>query len=292
MSDIDYSALANELAGRFCNDDRILGSKVGSWLKERHPGIDFASEGGLRSFIATHLSSVLAWHSKDEKSKLDDRYRLVGENVPQPEHRATLSSEQSGVGNRALAWDAFVNPASPYKNKLTLDAGALRVQGIDSTDPSALQLPSVSRDEERGIYEKFLLSEHHAGMDKLRSAMEEDNYQRAWYLALRDPDLGEVRRSWGKFRFDRLLEIFRSRLSALALPASESAVIVDQLVAAYEAGRPQKKEAPAAAGGRAAPSTTTLAAFARAAVSEMSDSELMQLWVPLHVVLKAAGKLR
>lgn len=292
MSELDYAALGNELVGRFSNDERILGSKVGGWLKDRHPGIDFASEGGLRNFIATHFSSVLIWDSKDEKSKLDDRYRLVGVNLPQPEHQATLSSKPRGVAIQALAWDAFVNPASPYKDMLTLDAGALKVQGIDSPDPSALQVPSVSRDEERGIYERFVRSDQPAGMDKLRSAMEAGNYQRAWYLSLRDPDLASVRRNWGKFRFDSLLDIFRTRLTALALPESEWTVIVNQLVAAYEAGRAQKKEAPVAVEARATPATMALAAFARAAVDEMSDSELMQLWVPLHAALKAAGKPR
>ena len=291
MSNLDFAALGNELVGKFAGDERILGSKVGGWLKERHPGIDFESHGGLRNFIATHLSSVLVWVSKDEKSKLDDRYQLVAVNLPQLEHQSTSSSEPRGIAIQS-AWDAFVNPASPYKDRLTLDAGTLKVKGIDSPDPSALQMPSVTRDEERGIYERFVRIEQPANVDKLRSAMEADNYQRAWYLSLRDPDLAEFRRSWGKFRFDSLLEIFRARLAALALPESEWAVIVNQLVAAYEAGRVKKKEAPVAAEARATPSAMALAAFARAAVNEMSDAELMQLWVPLHAALKAAGKPR
>lgn len=292
MSNLDYDGLGAELVARFSNDDRILGSKVGSWLKDCHPEIDYAAVGGLRNFIATHLSSALVWHSKDEKSKLDDRYRLVGVDMPHPEDLATISSEPRRVSVQSPAWDAFVNPKSPLKDRLTLDAGLLKVREIDPTDSSALPLPSVSTDEERGIYEKFARSEQTVGIDRLRRAMEEENYQRAWYSALKDPGLAELRRSWGKFRFDNLVEIFRTRLAAAGLPESDSAPIVDQLVAAYMARRGQNKEAPTAVGAGAAPTATALAAFARAAINVMSDSELMQLWVPLHAALKAAGKPR
>jgi hypothetical protein len=291
MSNTDYDELGAELVARFSTDDRILGSKVGGWLKEHHPEIDLA-EGGLRKFVATHLSSVLVWHSKDEKSKLDDRYLLIGVSVPHPEDLGRFPPEPQSLGGQVAAWDAFVNPTSPYKDKLRLEAGSLKVQGIDSVGASALSLPSVSTDEERNIYEKFVQSEQASGIERLRDAMKEDNYQRPWYLALRDADLVDVKRSWGKFRFDSLVEIFKTRLTAAGLPESDWAAIVAQLVAANEARRAQRKEAPGAGLPGAAPTGTAIAAFARAAIGEMSDSELMQLWVPLHAAIKVASKPR
>lgn len=292
MLDLDFDELGKELAATFSNDERLLGSKVGGWLKQRHPEIDFAAEGGLRNFIATHLSSVLAWHSKDEKSKVDDRYRLVGAKLPQSEESSTLSPGHRDITGQDIVWDAFVNPKSPYKGRLTLDGGTLQIRDNDSPAASTLPIPSVTREEEREIYAKFVSSEQSAGIVKLRLAMEEADYQKAWYLALRDPALSGVNRGWGKFRFDSLIEIFKTRLAEAELPESDRIAIVDQLVAAYEAGRTRKTKVQITAGAGSTPSKTALAAFARAAISEMSDSELMQLWVPLHAALKAASKPR
>lgn len=292
MSNIEFDELGRELAAHFSNDERILGSKVGGWLKQHHPEIDVAAEGGLRSFVEKHLGYVLVWNSKDEKSKVDDLYRLVGVESSQSEKLGTQLTYKKQINAPGNAWDAFVNPKSPNKDQLKLVDGILGIHDIDSPASSALQIQTVTREEERGIYLEFISTEASDEIAKLRFAMEEADYQKSWYLALRDPALSNVNRSWGKFRYGRLIDIFKTRLAAAGLPESDWATIVHQLVADYEAGRARKKKTQLTAETRSTTSSVGLAAFAIAAIKEMSDSELMQLWIPLHAALKAASEPR
>jgi hypothetical protein len=295
----DFDSIGAELRAHFAADERLLGSKLGGWFKQNHPEINLADAGGLKAFLSLNFSSVLTCVGKDEISRVDDRYVLSGANNFAPPHSLSLPQHlpQSSSAVDIRIWDAFVNPTSAFKNKLSIDGGRLVIDNAaQGTRESRVALPTVTSAEERAIYEQFTEIESSKAKPELTRALRSANYQKEWYEEIRTSDISDLGQRWGRYRYNELLKLFEARLDQIGLVSHVKDILKEQLLNCFQARRAARKggaemrTATASEPKSSVDATSQVRldteAFALAAIQHMSEAELMQLSIPLHAVLK------
>lgn len=261
--------------------EEVTGSSIGIELKRHYPEFDIRRQyGGLRRFIGIYCEGTVDWVRKQGG---DDIYRFVGSseiNGPRIEHAP------EPVGS---PWQAFTNPSSGYELAINVSSGDLHVQQAGQPTPDFLtKLQTISPEEYREMCRDFLVSVKDYGVSDLEEVISRTDFWAIWSRSVRQHNSGKVYLLWLDWRLRAIRHILMSRLAALQLPDHLRNSIIDAIFATRKTS--ELRSAPKTREEGKNPESVSgqdIRAFALAAVAQMSEKDLRQLWLPLGSIFDA-----
>lgn len=282
---------------------QLTGAQLRALIDSTCPGFDLraasgvpAGPGALSTFLRTQFPQLIHLIGK----RGGDNLYLIGAPL-----RKDIVATEVAPGPMSL-WAAFASPGLGQEVVFDRANRALLAQPMGRLlTASQVRLAPISAQEFRAIAGRFLESAPTDIQDELRKILEEgDLFYQSWISVLKRRD-NATYHSWGLFRVQAIIDLFRSRLVTAEVPSEEvekavQALVADQAAAYKERanairnsvqpwGRPVAQPAWDAPGYASGSSELYDArALAIAAINSMPLTEIRQISVPLGAIIDAA----
>ena len=281
---------------RFPKPERVLGSYLGSYIRQQFPDIDLKIDfGGLRSLIQSYFHEQVTQVAR----RGSDIEWLVDFTQPAgPDVSATASQADDlpplppvRPRHRPLAinaWRALANPSSIIRARWNPIELRLELLAPDAVAPADLQeVRSVTYEELNHITQSFLAAKNVSIPVEKADPSESRKYGPRIMAALRELNLYE---EWDEYRTDAILRVLGARL--LSLGATEQTT--RQILSDIRASKPQQTSTTLLVGESVSINKPQISppmgeeqklrAFFVRAIQAMSIEELRQLRLSGHAI--------
>lgn len=245
----------------------MLGSHLGQRLREDFPDVDFKRDfGKLDTFLSSYCADAFT------RVLQPGGYSLYVSN------KFNASSETPII--QPTFWQAFVNPSPDFH--LCLDMATLRFEVSRAHCEGASIVRKVSPEENRAVSKEFAEQDPGA-RSALVEALEATDFWSRWKPILNNDR--NLMAQWNAFRTVALLRLLESRLLELEVRTDR----IPQLIDAVRKNRPSAKKDPRPKY-HVEHTTPTRSSSLRtdvlSAVEQLSDGELLQIWLPVWALRK------
>jgi hypothetical protein len=268
----------------------VLGTELGTAIKDRFPGLSLKNEaGGVRKFIQEYCASKVVYVRPKggdgvyaHVSKLDGTAPLQPKRTP-------------------FAWAVLVDPNVPAQLAVDPASGALSVYTTGEHAPEAfLQVQKISLAEHRAIAEGFLPSIPDSARSPFEAALADKAFWLKWTTAFRGLVDRSIQISWMQWRQDRIILLFEERLRTGKLSDDAISNAVVELKKSKQAKGASNSPATPTAIRTTAPIAVRTAVhspdpqlrvLAHSALDLMSEAEIRRIWLPLGSVFDAFRRI-
>ena len=282
--------IADFISSTVATNPRISGAALGIKVKRQFPGVIV---GKLTPFIQKHCADSVVCVAQEN---LDYIWGPVSSATTSPDAGNTSAllppPPPQVTSTDTSAWKAFTRHDAPAKIAINpTNAQITVIPSREATPKPLIEVPNVTPDEYRSIALDFVKNIEEKDRVRFSEIATSSLFESQWYDNIRTWRGGYYSKAWGKFRFDKLCDIFMGRLATHGLTQDLIASCVSNL-------KRLKSKAP-----KEAPSFPTLDSspsserpeilvqeiLLRAAKS-LTEEDLRRIWLPLGVVLDAIRK--
>jgi len=291
MPDELTERLTNRIRSIVQTQKEGLGSSFGQIFDSADERVEFKRRfHNLKTFLRDHCAEMV---SIGPASGMD--YRWTSLIYDDEEVRGALDGHD--------IWQAFTNTSSP--KSLYLDVTRMVLVTSDKVVEGSVSLVKLSRDEQRAMARSFIETLDEPLASGLGQILDQESYWTPWVRALNQPGNQAINRAWRRFRLEKIKEALKRRMLDRGV-ADADANLLSNLISDHSTSRPKATEKhwqpkatekhwqPKERIDRRLPQWGTVNPAGTPnqlvveIINRMSEAELMQLWVPIHVVIQIA----
>lgn len=262
-----------------------LGSQVSSWVRQEFPDFNMGIYRNLTTFINNWCSGrviVLSRQGLDIRWGLSDATdERTLQQTTTPDKAEVRTGFAVGITKKNSAWHAFIHPDASEKLLVNMESAEIQVASIEIQPQRPwVDVPKITPAEHRAIAVAFIPQLDSSDQGRFKNALGSDDFWLKWSSDMKNADFRKYAKTWVDFRFHRLCEFFRQRLTGLG--ASDSIVTASlNALKVLKSQERQERKKPAAL---ARDDQGSVRKAVIRAIGEMSDEELRQLWLPVGVI--------